>query len=286
MGSVERPGRQTKYLCYRFLVDKKFEDALTAWLFHLGFEGTEDTDKGVTAYIPDINAEGINEKLSELGLSIPFSFDIESIADQNWNKVWESNFQPVIIGGRCGIRASFHPPFNQLDFEIVINPKMSFGTGHHDTTAMMIELMMDTEFTNKKILDFGCGTGVLSILANKLGAAHVDAIDNDSWSFENANENALLNQCQAISIYLGELENQPQNQYDIILANINKTVLLQYAQTIDEMLKPEGNFFCSGFLSGDKDDLIHAFGKFGLKKTENLEKNNWVCLKMKKPAGK
>jgi ribosomal protein L11 methyltransferase len=205
----------------------------------------------------------------------------EVIAPRNWNAEWEQNFQPVIIDGFCGIRAHFHAPLNNVQHEIIITPKMSFGTGHHATTYLMIQSMEQFDFKEKNVLDFGTGTGVLAILAERLGAATITAIDNDEWSITNAEENIALNHCSNITLSQAD-SLQMSTEFDTILANINKHVLIANMGGIKQHLTQGGVVIMSGLLTGDRPDIEKCAINNGLTVMDCKIKGDWMCLLFKK----
>jgi ribosomal protein L11 methyltransferase len=203
-----------------------------------------------------------------------FTFNITSIPEQNWNAVWESNFEPVVVDDFCAIRADFHQPIKNVQHEIIITPKMSFGTGHHATTYMMIEQMSNINFTKKRVFDFGTGTGILAILAQKLGAASITAIDNDEWSIENAKENFQKNDVHSITLYRSSA--MPKDSFDIILANINRNVLNEYASALVSILSPKGVLLVSGILKEDERVIVAAFNI--LQPIKVQQNKNWISI--------
>ena len=242
-------------------------------LLEMGAAGFEQTGTHLLVYFEENSFPSyeVNELLKY------FKVEVNTIKEQNWNEVWESNFEPVVVGDFCAIRADFHPPITQVQYEIVITPKMSFGTGHHATTHMMIEHMQHIDFSGKEVFDFGTGTGILAILAEKLGAASVTAIDVDEWSYENARENAEKNNCTKIAVELSS--NLPSSKtYDVVLANINKNVLLQYAPLLKGIIKDGGILLLSGLLKEDKEDIVTAFSKFNFQLKAERTRNNWLSL--------
>lgn len=206
------------------------------------------------------------------------SFTKQLIPEQNWNAVWESNFQPVIIDDFVAIRADFHEPIKNVQHEIIITPKMSFGTGHHATTEMMMRQMREIDFADKTVFDFGTGTGVLAILAEKLGAAKVIAVDNDDWSIANAEENIRRNNCTEISLQKSDTV-PTDTKFDIILANINKNVLVENLQALAGQLSIHGIMLLSGLLISDEPDMLAAIGMFSLILRDKSVRENWICLK-------
>ena len=249
------------------------QEKLISILSEYGATGFEQTDNNLLAYFEDeaFPSYDVNETLKD------FSFQINTIKEQNWNEVWESNFQPVVVGDFCAIRADFHQPITNVQHEIIITPKMSFGTGHHATTHMMMEQMQTINFSDKQVFDFGTGTGILAILAEKLGAAHIMAIDNDEWSFENAMENAHKNYCTKIDVQLSSV--LPDNIiYDVVLANINRNVILQYITYLKSIVKNDGILLLSGLLIEDKQAITVACNQNGFELKKEMERNNWISL--------
>ncbi len=255
-------------------------EILIALLAETGFESFEESDSKVYAYIPE---KSFDEKLLP---SKELNPQVELIKDQNWNAVWESNYDPVLIKDKVYIRAPFHDSRKDVDYEIVINPKMAFGTAHHETTALMIEYLLELKplLKNKSLLDMGCGTGVLAILSKMEGAGNVTAIDNDTWSVESTKENAELNNTP-LKVVLGDASSLPEKEeYDIILANINKNILLNDMPAYEKALKVEGIIIFSGFYETDLDDIKEKATSLGLKFESSKVKNNWTAAKFAKPA--
>ncbi len=216
------------------------------------------------------------EKLKKSGLE----YRTEVIQPENWNEKWEKAFPPVYIGSDWLIRATFHPPDNKVEREIIIAPKMAFGTGHHPTTKMMLEQMLQIDFKLKRVLDLGCGTGILSIAAEKLDAARINAIDYDPLSVENSRENAQLNHCSRIQIVEAEIDACEGLRYDIILANINKNVILSHLQQIEDLLFPGGEILFSGILCSDSQSIKEKVNE--LEFIRELNEGDWSCLHFKK----
>jgi len=248
------------------------QEILISELSELNAEGFEQTDTHLIAYFNEIGFDSyeVNEILKN------HVFHTMTIEEKNWNEVWESNFQPVVVDDFCSIRASFHEPISGTEHEIVITPKMSFGTGHHATTYMMISQMRDIDFTGKTVFDFGTGTGILAILAEKLGAASVKAIDVDEWSIENTIENTAANNCSRITVERSS--ELPDGGFDIILANINRNVILQYLPGLKKRLEPGGSILFSGLLVTDRDDIVNACRGESLKMTKEIIRNNWISM--------
>jgi ribosomal protein L11 methyltransferase len=248
------------------------QEILISQLSDIGTDGFEQTDNYLIAYFNEntFRSYEVNEVLKD------YSFTTNTIEEKNWNEEWESNFQPVVVDKFCAIRAEFHEPIKNVEHEIIITPKMSFGTGHHATTYMMVEQMRGIDFRNKIVFDFGTGTGILAILAEKLGALKITAIDVDEWSIANAKENIEKNNCSKISVSLSS--QIPQGKFDIVLANINRNVILDYLPKLNESLKDNRYLLLSGLLIADKKDIVDACTKQKLKLLKHTERNNWITL--------
>ncbi len=271
------------YLKYQIRVnDSELRDVLVALLSETGFEGFEEQEELLIGIGP--KAEIDEEETAAILDSRSLSFTTEIMEEQNWNAVWESNFNPVEVGEFAGIRAHFHPQFTGVKHEIVITPKMSFGTGHHATTWQMIDQMQHLDFAGKKVLDFGTGTGVLAILAEKLGSDSVLALDNDDWSIENAHENIQVNECQRVQLQKAE-DLSGCSDFDIVLANINKHVLLENADALRNLINPGGYLMLSGLLTSDREDIEAVFGKKPLEKKNGDEKKGWIVLLFQRIVG-
>ncbi len=249
---------------------------MIAQLADAGFEGFEEKDNSLDAFISKNNFD--TTLLNEISFKYQTAYTLERIAETNWNQVWESNFEPVIVDDYVAVRADFHKPVTNTKFEIIITPKMSFGTGHHATTYMMIELMKEIDFNGKTVLDFGTGTGILAILAEKSGAKKIHAIDNDDWSIANAEENFKKNNCKKIVLRKAS-DASSEIKFDIILANINKNVILENFENLGQLLKPNGVILLSGLLTSDKEEIFTAAKRSGFTLKKELDRNNWICLK-------
>jgi ribosomal protein L11 methyltransferase len=254
-------------------------DILISRLLEYGFESFVETEKGLLAYIP--SHLFVKEKIEALLDDFPVVFKISIIPKQNWNEEWEKHYDPVLISDKCFIRAPFHPPLEGIQFDIIIEPKMSFGTSHHETTFMMIELMMESEFSGTKVLDMGCGTGILAIFAEKLGAAHVVAVDNDEWSYQNSIENVNRNNADRIRVILGDVKSLDDAGFNLILANINRNVLLDDLQEYSRLMD-NGELLLSGFYKDDVPVIVEKAEKNGFKFQTLKTKNNWVAIKFTK----
>jgi len=255
-------------------------DIIAAHLSEFDFESFEDSKTGLKAYIPEnkYSESDVKERLTEIGRLIPFSWGVKFIAEQNWNETWEKNFEPVWVAGKCFIRAPFHAENHEAEYELVIEPKMSFGTAHHETTAMMIELILKKNWAGKKVLDMGCGTGVLAILISKMGATEIVAIDNDEWAFLNAVENVERNNTGNIKVLQGDDVLIGNQKFDVILANINRNILLAQLQSYANALNSGGEIFLSGFYEEDAPVLLNEARKFHLSLQQKNMKNRWVAM--------
>lgn len=253
-------------------------EILIALLADIGFEGFEQTDKQVLAYIP----QSVYDEEQIKAVTGRYDYDVEIVPAQNWNAQWESNFQPVVIDDFCTVRAHFHQMPVTTPYEIVITPKMSFGTGHHATTRLVMKLMKELDFRGKQVLDFGTGTGILAILAEKLGAAGVLAIDNDEWSVENSRENIEQNECKRVTVKQGSLEDNTAVKTEIIIANINRNVLLNYMPLLYRQLSAGGDIIMSGLLSDDRDTMLAAAKDVGFRFIKEIDETNWIALCFRK----
>jgi len=253
------------------------KDVLIACLAEAGTTGFEEQKAALKAFVPtDAHIQAACEKIIE-DLNITFSKSV--VSEQNWNASWEADFKPVTVGNFCCVRAVFHEPNPAVKFDIVITPKMSFGTGHHATTFLMIQAMEAINFSGATVFDFGTGTGVLAILAEKCGAKQVVAVDNDDWSINNATENFNVNHCQKTLIKKSEglLE---EGLFDVILANINRNVILESLQQIQQHLVKNGVVLFSGLLQGDEQVIVSGAAGCGLVVKQKTEMNGWICLLM------
>lgn len=275
----------TIYIGYYFKVEplQPAVEILIAELGYSGFESFVETEEGVTAYIQ--NEEWYENILDEVQILNSEEFEItftsEEIEQTNWNAEWEKNFNPIIVDDKCTVRAPFHEKLDTA-YDIIIEPKMSFGTGHHETTHMMIQYILKNEFTNKSVLDMGCGTGVLAILAEMKGAKPIDAIDYDNWCYLNSLENVERNKCNHITVLEGDANLLPGKHYDILIANINRNILLNDMEIYTNTLNDDGILFLSGFYNDDIPIIVTECEKYGLQHVETLERHNWVALKLKK----
>ena len=259
-----------------------YRDVVIAELADLGFDTFEETEQGFRGYIPTTlyNETAILNLLANYKEETQFSFSASEIKHENWNTLWESNFHPISVADQVYVRATFHQPEPNIAYEIVIDPKMAFGTGHHQTTASVMELMLAEDFIAKKVLDMGCGTGILAILAKKMGAQAVDAIDYDPLCFESTIENTELNSMTDIQAILGGKEVIPYTSYGVILANINRNILLEQLDRYAQVLAPEGSLILSGFYEQPDLEIIkEAAHALGLRYKSHLVKQDWTAAK-------
>lgn len=246
-----------------------------------GFESFLETDKGFEAYVElekydKDQLQLIKDKYSKQTKVV---FYQDRIQKQNWNEEWEKSYQPVVVDGKCLIRADFHKIEEKYPYELIITPKMSFGTGHHETTYLMIKNQISIDHRDKRVMDAGCGTAILSVMASKLGAREVEAFDIDEWSVSNGKENINVNECTNIRHQQGKLsELSFEGKFDIILANINKNVLMDEMKLYKEYLQPGGIILLSGFYTEDIPDLLAVAQSLGLKEKRRDERENWAAV--------
>lgn len=275
----------TIYIGYDFTVTplQPAVEILIAELGYAGFESFVETESGVTAYIQktDWNKDILTDIQILASNEFKITYEFNEIEQVNWNAEWERNFNPIIVDDVCAVRAPFHEKF-QTKYDIIIEPKMSFGTGHHETTHMMIQHILKNDFIDKTVLDMGCGTGVLAILAEMKGAKKLDAIDIDNWCYLNSLENVERNNCHHISVYEGDVSLLTNKNYDIIIANINRNILLQDIPQYTTCLNPKGLLFLSGFYFDDIPVIEELCNKYNLKLVDTLQRNDWVALKFEK----
>ena len=275
----------TVFVCYDFNVEPAIPgyEILIAQLSQLGFDSFQEHENGISAYVDSKISSEIDLKDIQILNTGEFkiSFEITSVEKQNWNIKWESNFEPIYVDNICCVRAPFHPK-SDYKYDLVIEPKMSFGTGHHETTSMMISFILANEFTNSYVCDIGSGTGVLAILAEQRGANKIDAIDIDNWCYLNSLENIERNNSKNINVYEGEVEKLKNLRYDSIFANINLNVLLNDISTYAKMLNKNGVLYVSGFYKKDINKIEQEAKNSSLKLIETKQKNDWVSLKLSK----
>ena len=269
------------YIAYDFNVSPKepATEMLIAQLGYVGFESFVEQDYGVTAYIQkqEWNSKILDDVFMLHSNEFNITFEHNEIAQTNWNEEWEKNFNPIQVDDLVSIRAPFHTNAS-LQFDIVIEPKMSFGTGHHETTHMMVQHLLALDLDTKKVLDMGCGTGILAIFAEMKGAKPIDAIDIDSWCYENSLENIQRNNCNHITVYEGDAS-VLKEKYDVIIANINRNILLSDMKTYTDCLNENGVLLLSGFYKEDIVIIEDEVNKHGLTFETMIQRNNWVALK-------
>ena len=269
------------YIAYDFNVSPKepATEMLIAQLGYVGFESFVEQDHGVTAYIQkqEWNSKILDDVFLLHSNEFNITFEYNEIAQTNWNEEWEKNFNPIQVDDLVSIRAPFHTN-PSLQFDIVIEPKMSFGTGHHETTHMMVQHLLALDLDTKKVLDMGCGTGILAIFAEMKGAKPIDAIDIDRWCYENSLENIQRNNCNHITVYEGDAS-LLKEKYDVIIANINRNILLSDMKTYTDCLNENGVLLLSGFYKEDIVIIEDEVTKHGLTFEKMIQRNNWVALK-------
>lgn len=261
------------------------QDLLISDLADIGYNTFEDTENGFAAFVDfDTYSQAqLDEVLDPYLGEFEYNYTVTEIAAENWNEAWEKNFEPLIISDQCYIRATFHEPQPQYKYEIVIDPKMAFGTGHHQTTTMMMQYILETDVAGKSILDMGCGTAILAILASKKGAESLVAIDNDEVCYQSSLENSALNQISNLTAKCGGKEVIPQQTFDIILANINRNILLDQIEVYAKVLADGGSIFFSGFYeSPDLEMITQECEKFQIRYVDHKKIGEWVAAHFKK----
>lgn len=254
-------------------------EILIVQLGELGFESFVDTENGFNAYIQEeLYTSEVKKEIVQLNSLIQFNSKVQFIADQNWNEKWEKNFEPINVKDICYIRASFHPRVTSIKYDIIINPKMSFGTGHHETTRLVISQMLELDWKGKVVCDMGCGTSILAILAEMMGAASVLAVDTDEWAVENSLENIDTNNMQGVVVKKGDAQLLAGKTFHVILANINRNILLndmgRYAQSLDK----QGFLIVSGFFDIDAPLIISSAESVGMRILNRMAQNKWTML--------
>ncbi|QJW92030.1 50S ribosomal protein L11 methyltransferase [Spirosoma taeanense] len=274
------------YIELNLRVSLDYTDILTAELAELGFESFIETDEGLNAYItePAFDETEIQKLVAKYADQTAIAYEVSSLEKRNWNAEWERDYESIEVANSVRVRASFHQPDARFRYDIVINPKMSFGTGHHETTAMMLEQQLSLDFTGKTVLDVGSGTGILAILAAKMGAQSVLAFDIEEWAVENARENAELNACPQVTVLQGTIADvDSSNRYDVILANINRNVLLAEIPAYVGLLNSAGYLLVSGFYEHDAADIQQKAIETGLTLIQDMAIREWTSLLFQKP---
>ena len=271
-----------EYTCLDIECDPASLELIFALLSEAPFEAFEEEETGGKAFIlSELWEDAARQTVADAQSWVPFTFSTRIGAHENWNAIWEAGFQPIRMGDFCGIRASFHDPMPGVRHELVIDPKMAFGTGHHETTSMMVEAMEEIDFKGKRVFDFGCGTGVLAILARKLGAEEVLAIDYDPASTENTIENVQLNKVEPVEVLEGTLDVVPHQLFAVILANINRNVLMDTLPDLKTLLEPGGLLLLSGILIRDQPLLLERAAETGLIFESAQTKGDWCMLRFR-----
>jgi len=273
------------YTRLQVVCDPEFCEILMAEIAEAGFDTFMETEKGFEAFVEGekFNAalmDLIKEKYSHVS---PLIFFQDRVQKQNWNEEWEKNVEPIFVEDQCLVRADFHKIEKKYLYEIIITPKMSFGTGHHQTTYLMLKNQMKINHQNKMVMDAGCGTAILSIMASKLGAKKIEAFDIDEWSVINGKENAEINHCTNINILQGKVTDfKFENNFELILVNINRNILLEEMKYYSQSLITGGHLLLSGFYEKDIPDLIGEAKKFGLTELNRDNRESWACLLLQK----
>ncbi|PKP09813.1 MAG: 50S ribosomal protein L11 methyltransferase [Bacteroidetes bacterium HGW-Bacteroidetes-4] len=273
-----------EYLEFVFVfkpLDNQGREMIAAVLSQMGFDSFSDTKEGINAYIPSeqFDLDEMNELLEPLKSTFEsLQYTTNTIPAQNWNATWEKNFEPIIIDNTCRIRAPFHEPSENYTYDIIIEPKMSFGTGHHATTALMVKLMLELDFKGKNVLDMGCGTGILGILASRKNASAVLGIDVDQWSFENTMENAQLNKVNNLQAVKGDALMLSGKTFDVVLANINRNILLNDMEAYINCLNKGDYLLLSGFYTYDLPLITEKATTHRMNYQKHLEQDNWVAV--------
>lgn len=251
-------------------------DVIIAKLSELGFDGFLETEDAVVAY-----CEVLTKKPGDISILLNeayfHGFDVNIISDRNWNAEWESGYDSVCIDDRIVVRAPFHPARPDVEFDLIIEPRMSFGTAHHETTSQMLSMLAELDVKGKIVLDMGSGTAVLAILAKKMGASSILAIDNDEWAYNNALDNVRLNNADDIEVILGNATSIENRFFDIIIANINRNILLEDIHSYAASLKPQGLLLMSGFYEADLPQIKNESENYGLKMLEARSRNKWMA---------
>ncbi|MBU2914707.1 MULTISPECIES: 50S ribosomal protein L11 methyltransferase [Reichenbachiella] len=264
----------------------EYNEVFIAELAEIGFDTFEENETTVDAYIASelFQELAVREIIQRYKTLAPAKYSYQEIEKQNWNEEWEKNYHPIEVEGKCRVRAVFHEPKPEFEHEIVIIPKMSFGTGHHATTYNMLTLEMENDFKGKSVIDIGTGTGVLAIMADKLGASYIEATDIDDWCIENSTENFGLNEMSDIAVHQGVIDEIKLNRttYDVVLANINKNVLLVEIPSYAKLLEAKGTLYLSGFYEADIMDIQNKAAEYNLSLDKSVVKDNWAALKLTK----
>lgn len=279
---------QMKYLEITFTTDpcnETISDVLAALAGEIGFESFVSWEQGVKGYIPEalFGEAALRDMIASFPLEgTGITYEIRPIEDKNWNEEWEKNyFKPIVIDGRCVVHSTFHTDVPQAEYDIVINPQMAFGTGHHETTSLIVARLLDARLEGKSLLDMGCGTSILAILAAQKGAMPVTAVDIDSWCVENSKENIRLNGVDHITVEQGDAALlEGKDPFDIVIANINRNILLTDLEQYVRCMKPGSEIYLSGFYTEDIPAIRKEAERQGLRYVDHTEKNRWAALKL------
>jgi ribosomal protein L11 methyltransferase len=274
-----------EYLEFKVSCKPEFTEILIAELAEVGFDSFMENEAGFEAYIEEdsFQRESFDEVIAQYQDAAAIVVAEGRMEKVNWNTEWEKNYDPIEVGEEVYVRASFHAPKEGVKHEIVINPKMSFGTGHHATTYLMLTHLLNLDHQGKRVIDIGAGTGILAIMSHKLGAAEVEAFDIDDWCVENGNENFELNGMSHVKMGLGTVrEVNPQGQFDIVIANINKNVLLDEMEVYETLVKPGGYLLLSGFYDHDVEDIVSKANSLEFQKTDQKIKDKWTAIVLQK----
>lgn len=277
--------KYSKVIFTRIAGEEWQQDLFIAELADIGFDTFEDNESGFAAFIPTANLDiqALETVLLNQEEGFEVQYEVVDIAEENWNKLWESNFNPILISDQCYVRATFHPKRDDVEHEIVIDPKMSFGTGHHQTTTLMLQYILENDFQDKEVLDMGCGTGILAILASQKGAKNVFAVDFDDVCVDSVEENKILNQITNIESRLGSFETIVGREFDTIIANINRNVLLEQLPQYSISTRLGGELYISGFFEGQDYQILEETAlKFGFEPVSNKVLDNWCSAKFVK----
>jgi len=261
-----------------------FNEIIIAELGELGFESFVETEDGLLAYIQQDTFEqaALQALVEQYQDTVLISYQVQEIAPKNWNEEWESNYHPIEVANQVRVRASYHAPNPDFEYDIVIDPKMSFGTGHHETTTLVMAQQLGLNHAGKSVLDVGAGTGILAILAEKRGATQLTAFDIEEWAYLNALENCAINHCRHITVFQGTIADCPPAVYDIVLANINRNILLQEIPIYNGFLKTGGTLIVSGFYERDIADIVHKATEVGLRVVGQQTRNEWAVVRFEK----
>jgi ribosomal protein L11 methyltransferase len=268
------------YTRYTILCAPEMREIMLAFAGEIdGLDMFSETEAGVEAFaVVGHDGEAVRAELADICAQFEASFEVAEVQSENWNETWESNFPKVVVDDFCAVRAEFHEPEPGVQFDLLIRPKMAFGTGHHQTTRMMLGAMRKVDFHGKSVFDYGCGTAVLAILAAKMGATDLLGVDNELPAAQNSIENAEINGVPNIQIIYGTLDDVPQRQYDVILANINRNIILQSLERLRAMSAPNVLLFTSGFLVSDADMITESAGVYGFELLEKHQIDDWNCI--------